>query len=145
MLNVGALDLANASIQSIALAGGRGGDIGITSTGFATNSYMISDGGFVSTDAFQGASGSAGNITLNAGSLTLNAGEIHTGAGDAGSAGNISITTTGAVSLLAGDSLSRISNFSTGTGPTGDVTLHVGSLNISPNSTIEIQTASGDT
>jgi len=142
-LNVGALDLANASIQSVALAGGRGGDIGITSNGFTTNSYTISEGGFVSTDAF--GVGSAGNITLNAGSLTLNTGEIRTATGDAGSAGNISITTSGGVSLLAGSSFSRISSFSTGTGPAGDVTLNVGSLNVSPNSTIEIQTANGDT
>ncbi len=131
-LNVGSLTLTDGgAIFSGVGAGssGKGGNITITSTG----TVNISNNAFISGTT--SGTGNAGSIQLNVGNLNLtNSGLISEMAvpGSTGKGGSIGINTT--FLNMSGDS--RISARSAGTGNAGDITIVIGDLLNSENSSI---------
>ncbi|NEP00122.1 MAG: filamentous hemagglutinin N-terminal domain-containing protein [Symploca sp. SIO2E9] len=106
---------------------GDGGDINITVDGALT----ITDDGKIQSNVSKGqTTGNAGNINIVAGSLSLRENSsISAVTKSSGDAGNISITTTGAIEIIG-----TSSSISTGvdklsdTGNGGDITIHTQSL-----------------
>jgi|GEM_PF-863072 len=123
-LDVGSLDMNNALIFSNALAlqGGNAGNIDLTSAGAVT----LASGSGISSATY--GSGNAGSLTLDVGSLNLSGSAIFSNAfaGQGGHAGNIALTSAGAVTLAN----SNLSSASSGSGDAGTITLDVGSLDM---------------
>jgi filamentous hemagglutinin family protein len=142
-INANSLSLKDVQIQTAILkasttepAGqGDAGNINLKVTGAVDISGKFTGGIF--TIVQTGAVGSGGNITIDAGSFSLLGEQLGTSTFGQGRAGNVSVTTKNAVSLVNGDILSTVEPGGVGKG--GNIDIRAGSLSLKDGA--QLQTA----
>ena len=135
-INTASLVVDQGFISADVLGEGNGGTINIS----ATDSIKLSNVGLIQANIFEGATGNAGNLTIETKQLTLNEGsQISTSVSGDGNGGNITILADESINLSGVNEMSRggiFANAIINSGNGGDINLTTDELAISDGAII---------
>ncbi|MBR8840957.1 MAG: filamentous hemagglutinin N-terminal domain-containing protein, partial [Stigonema ocellatum SAG 48.90 = DSM 106950] len=152
-VNVRALDGGSIAInaQNVNLTGGsilragiesglgtqqsKAGDIEINAKG----ETVLSDGSFIANVVRPNAVGQGGNINITTGALTLNGAALNTTTYGQGNSGNVSVFSSGPVSLVGGNIFTGPDTGAVGNG--GNISISAGSVTLTSGSILDASSA----